>query len=210
VRGPAELVIFTDRECHLLFALLPAIDLVAGIQVLQLSAEQLHAFAQNIETALSDANAAATSLATLPGMCASWLMRDRAPTRTQSMVTARRSAAVRAREYIDRNLDRSLTLASVCRASYSSPRALEYGFREVFGVSPIAYVRLSRLSCVRRELYEAAPIHGIVTQLAMKWGFWHLSQFAKDYQELFGELPSATLNRASSRLPAVRPRAQIR
>lgn len=34
----------------------------------------------------------------------------------------------------------------------------------------------------------------------MKWGFWHLSQFSKDYCDLFGELPSITLGRASGRV----------
>jgi transcriptional regulator GlxA family with amidase domain len=29
--------------------------------------------------------------------------------------------------------------------------------------------------------------------MAMKWGFFHLARFAKDYRDQFGELPSATL-----------------
>jgi AraC-like DNA-binding protein len=111
----------------------------------------------------------------------------------------RRRAALRAREYIDTNLDQPLSLSLVCRASYASPRALEYGFREMFGLSPIAYVRCARLSRVREDLHFAQPRSKAITQLATKWGFWHLSQFSKDYRALFGESPSATLARCVTR-----------
>ena len=33
--------------------------------------------------------------------------------------------------------------------------------------------------------------------VAARWGFWHLSQFAVDYKKLFGELPSRTLRRVN-------------
>jgi AraC family ethanolamine operon transcriptional activator len=92
-----------------------------------------------------------------------------------------------------------LTIASVCHASYSSPRSLEYGFQEIFGVSPKTYIRCARLSRVRGELSLSTQVHGRVTQLAMKWGFWHMSRFSSDYYELFGELPSITLGRATAR-----------
>jgi AraC-like DNA-binding protein len=110
---------------------------------------------------------------------------------------SRRRAALRAREFIDAHLDQPLSLSRVCRASYASARALEYGFREMFGLSPIAYVRCARLSRVRHDLYFAERRPKAVTQLAMRWGFWHLSQFSKDYRALFGESPSATLARSS-------------
>jgi len=33
----------------------------------------------------------------------------------------------------------------------------------------------------------------IIADLANEWGFWHMGQFAKDYQRQFGELPRDTL-----------------
>lgn len=33
-----------------------------------------------------------------------------------------------------------------------------------------------------------------VKEAAMQWGFWHLGQFATDYQQLFAEKPSMTLH----------------
>lgn len=133
-------------------------------------------------------------------ICETWLREEYDGKLTIAPSTARCQAAIRARQYIDEHLDRPLTLACVCQASYCSPRALEYGFREIFGVSPMAYMRCARLSRVRRELHCSAYTSGRITELAMQWGFWHLSQFSKDYCELFGELPSVTLGRANGRV----------
>lgn len=109
---------------------------------------------------------------------------------------ARHRAAVRAREYIESNLEQPLKLEAMCRAAYCSARALEYAFRELFGVSPLAYAKCARLSRVRRDLLDAGVPRRSVTETATRWGFWHLGQFSKDYRSLFGELPSATLARA--------------
>ncbi|WP_408631189.1 helix-turn-helix domain-containing protein [Marinomonas shanghaiensis] len=54
------------------------------------------------------------------------------------------------------------------------------------------YLRISRLNGVRRSLVQAKNGQA-VSDIAAQWGFWHLSQFAKDYKQLFGETPSKTL-----------------
>lgn len=197
--GPVQLVAFTDREFQWMFASMPSPGVASCVQLFSLSESQLSELECHIEK--GEPQSPISQLTT------AWIPRESWPRSTASTIAARCHAAVRAREFIDHHLDQRLSLASVCRASYSSPRALEYGFQEVFGISPMAYVRCSRLSRVRRELYVAPAVNGIVTQLAMKWGFWHLSQFSKDYYELFGELPSATLSLRNSdsrvrRLPA--------
>jgi AraC family ethanolamine operon transcriptional activator len=33
----------------------------------------------------------------------------------------------------------------------------------------------------------------LINEIAHRWGFWHMSQFATDYHRFFGELPSETL-----------------
>lgn len=105
---------------------------------------------------------------------------------------ARHRAALRARDYIDAHLDRRLSLPELCREAYTSARALEYGFRELFGITPMAYARCARLARVRRHLRDADGDRLSVTEAATRWGFWHLGQFSKDYKSLFGESPSAT------------------
>jgi len=58
-------------------------------------------------------------------------------------------------------------------------------------------LRTIRLNGARRDLRNAASCHATVQDIAAAWGFWHLSQFASDYKDLFGELPSASLRARS-------------
>jgi AraC family ethanolamine operon transcriptional activator len=39
------------------------------------------------------------------------------------------------------------------------------------------------------------PSSETVTEVAFRWGFWHLSRFAREYRSMFGESPSETLRR---------------
>jgi AraC-like DNA-binding protein len=203
--GPVQLVTWTDREYRSWFVSMPdrSIDRLAGhIELVRTAQPKTFERCAHrwIVAAETDSSELGASTDALLGVCGAWWREASDSDRALPAPTARCQAAVRARQYIDEHLDRPLTLACVCQFSYSSPRALEYGFREVFGVSPIAYIRCARLSRVRHELFFSPHASGRITQLAMKWGFWHLSQFSKDYYELFGELPSITLGRASGRI----------
>lgn len=223
--GPTRLVIFTDRDYQALFVSMPDFRAesladeghadarspagTSRVRLMNVSEPRTRVLQRCIQRVLDEVPAGNASGLTLSftaaekillHVCGTWWREPRSHDPAICTATARCYAAVRARQYIDEHLDQPLSLASVCHASYSSPRALEYGFREIFGVSPNKYIRCSRLSNVRRELHCEPQAQGRITQLAMKWGFWHLSQFAKDYYELFGELPSTTLGRATGRL----------
>lgn len=105
----------------------------------------------------------------------------------------RRDFAVKqAVSHISQNIDEPLTVRDICHAASVSERTLQYAFMEHFGVTPKAYLRASRLNGVRRDLKTAKP-NARINDIAYRWGFWHLSQFAVDYRRQFGELPSRTL-----------------
>ncbi len=84
-----------------------------------------------------------------------------------------------------------LSIAELCVQLGLSRRTLQYAFHDALNLNPVAYLRAVRLNNVRRELRHGES----VTFAATKWGFWHLGTFAKDYRNMFGELPSATLKR---------------
>jgi AraC family transcriptional regulator, ethanolamine operon transcriptional activator len=120
----------------------------------------------------------------------------------------RRLAVERARAYIAQNLTEPIRLADLCRHARTQPRSLEYGFQELLGMSPIAYVRTIRLHRARRVLRSAAVRTRSISEIALDCGFWHLSQFALDYKLLFGEKPSVTLRRTTAQLPRSERRRQ--
>ena len=51
-----------------------------------------------------------------------------------------------------------------------------------------------RLNRVRVELMRNQKFNKI-SDIANKWGFWHMGQFAHDYHKLFNEKPSQTNGR---------------
>ena len=116
-----------------------------------------------------------------------------APTTT----SRRQRALFRAEAYVERHARESISVQDVCRAAQVSQRTLEYAFMERFGLSPKAFLTAHRLNAARRELRAAQPATHKVADIANGWGFWHLGQFAADYREQFGELPSHTLRRGN-------------
>ncbi len=101
-----------------------------------------------------------------------------------------RSAGLsKALTFIKENAHEAVTVREVCGAAQVSWRTLDYAFREHFGVTPKQYLKAIRLSAVRRELHSAGPTAKI-SDVANRWGFWHMGQFAADYRSHFGELPS--------------------
>ena len=108
-------------------------------------------------------------------------------------------ALKRSTAFIEDSGGQSLTVREVCEVSGASWRTLDYAFKERFGVSPKAYLRTRQLNAVRKDLRASGPGEYTVRDVAARWGFWHMSQFAADYRKLFGELPSDTLRGKLSR-----------
>jgi AraC family ethanolamine operon transcriptional activator len=106
----------------------------------------------------------------------------------------RRYSLVKKAEEISKSYrDKPLTLQKLCEELQTSRTALSSGFEEVFGISPMAYIKIQRLNGVRRALMNTDPNIKTVMDVAQEWGFWNAAHFAKDYKEMFGELPSKTL-----------------
>lgn len=115
--------------------------------------------------------------------------------------TLRRYPIVKKAEEIAQSyIDKPLTLKQLCDALETSSSALAYGFQDIFDLSPMAYIKIQRLNGVRRALKKADPDTKTVMQLAYEWGFWSSGHFARDYQKMFGELPSETLRLVSPKL----------
>jgi AraC family transcriptional regulator, ethanolamine operon transcriptional activator len=115
---------------------------------------------------------------------------------TRDARVQQRIAVERAREYIRGKLAEPLPLSELCRYAHVQARSLEYGFREITGLSPIAYVKSLRLNAVRRHLSRSDAAEQSISEIALDHGFWHLSQFAADYRKFFGETPTSTRHRA--------------
>ena len=94
-------------------------------------------------------------------------------------------------DYIQSHVREVITINELCRACATTSRTLERVFREEFSVTPKRYLTLLKLSGIRHELCQLNQEKSI-RDIAISWGFWHMSQFAQDYKNHYGELPSQT------------------
>jgi transcriptional regulator GlxA family with amidase domain len=120
---------------------------------------------------------------------------DRADHRPGTALTSSRGRIHRVLDYIDQHANEPLTTADLTQVAGVSARGLQDGFQKQVGMSPMAYVRNARLERAHADLL-ANPTSMSVTDVAMRWGFFHLSRFAGQYRRRFGVLPSTTVKRA--------------
>jgi AraC-like DNA-binding protein len=114
----------------------------------------------------------------------------------------RREAPPRRRDSVQAAIDLiaaedsgELSLGDIAIRAGVGLRALELGFRHELDMTPLQYLRMSRLQRARADLQTAGPSSGVlVGEVAQKWGFFHTGRFSKLYFERFGEHPSATAN----------------
>ena len=95
------------------------------------------------------------------------------------------------------NLEKPLTLKQLAEDLESSSATLSRAFQELFGMSPMRYLKVRRLNAVRQHLKANDPESCFIATLASQFGFYHQSHFTKDYKAMFGELPSETLRKTA-------------
>lgn len=99
----------------------------------------------------------------------------------------------RAEEYIEANLLEPVMVADIAAAAGVSVPTLNRAFRSKRGLGPKAFLKRRRLELLRRDLLASDPGQNTVTQLAARYGFFHMGQLAIDYKRAFHESPSKTL-----------------
>ena len=104
----------------------------------------------------------------------------------------------RAIEYMDVNLAAPITIADIAEASAVAGRTLFQYFRDFRGTSPMRHLRDARFYRVRQALCEAESGESVAA-IARTWGFSHMGRFAVEYRKRFGESPSQTARKRSTR-----------
>ena len=121
--------------------------------------------------------------------------KDINPTRVERTRQAQSRIVKAAEDHAMAHIGERLYVTDLCRAAAASERNLEYAFKKVMGLTPVAYLTRLRLHRVRQALLAAKEGATTVSVEALNWGFWHFGEFSRAYKECFGELPSDTLRR---------------
>jgi AraC-like DNA-binding protein len=103
----------------------------------------------------------------------------------------------KATAFIQSHLEEDITLTDIADAVGVCPRVLQKAFSQCCDRSPMRFLAQTRLYQIRRDLENPiAPTN--VTDVMMRYGFTQGGKFAKEYYNLFGEKPSATIKRSKS------------
>ncbi len=99
----------------------------------------------------------------------------------------------RAEDYIHAHGNDIASVGDLTAAVGVSATTLRDAFQHFRGISPMQYVRQSRLDRARETLVQALqPSDVRIADLALNCGFTHLGRFAQAYRERFVESPSQT------------------
>ena len=110
---------------------------------------------------------------------------------------AQRHAAIigRFHQFIERYADEAMYLPELCKEVGASERTLRACCHKHLGMGPKRYLRVLRMNMFRKALQESTTATATVTEIATSYGFWQFGRLAAEYKALFGEAPSATLQR---------------
>ncbi|MCA9878583.1 MAG: AraC family transcriptional regulator [Thermomicrobiales bacterium] len=97
-----------------------------------------------------------------------------------------------AEAYIEAHWDQPITIENLAQLTSVSARSLFHAFRKTRGYSPMAFVKQVRLRQARQMLLTAGPTLTVMS-VAYRCGFRNPGNFAREYREAFGELPSRTI-----------------
>ena len=101
----------------------------------------------------------------------------------------------RFRRAVEEDPEQPLYIPELCTAIGVADRTLRVCCQEQLGMSPKRYLLLRRMNLARGALRDGSPDTTTVTGIAAQYGFWQFGRFAGAYKSLFGEAPSATLQR---------------
>lgn len=100
-----------------------------------------------------------------------------------------------AEAFIEAHWDQPITIENLAYLTNVSARSLFHAFRQTRGYTPMAFVKQVRLRQARQMLLAAGPAT-TVASVAYQCGFRNPGNFAREYREAFGELPSRTIGAA--------------
>ena len=97
---------------------------------------------------------------------------------------------LKALEYILYKDLQDMSIEELVEKTGLKKRSLEYAFHEYATVSPKRFIQALRLNNFREDILQNKDP---VSDTAIRHGFTHHGQLARDYKLLFGEMPRDTL-----------------
>lgn len=98
------------------------------------------------------------------------------------------------RDFLYEKVEHSIVISEIATELGISESQLHHAFKQEYGLSPKKYLLYLRYNAARKDLYLGHPHTDTVMDIAQKYQFYHMGHFSMEYQKLFGQKPSETLN----------------
>ena len=103
-------------------------------------------------------------------------------------------------EFLNKNIHSDLAIEQFFRDMKISPRTAYHSFNKLYNITPKQYLMGLKMSEVRTILMTHEGNQILISEIAQRFGFTHMSQFSKTYQQYFNELPHQTLLNARNKI----------
>lgn len=100
----------------------------------------------------------------------------------------------KAMRYIHEHFARPITIGDIAEKLQISSRSLQLGFKVELGMTPVQYLRETRLR-EARHLLMTAPESDMIADICDRVGFNHFGRFSVEYRQRFHESPHETRQR---------------
>lgn len=100
--------------------------------------------------------------------------------------------------FIEANPAQAIDLDTLSKNVYASRRAIQYAFSELTGLSPIQYIKTSKMNRIRKQLLDADHRVSNISDVLNTWHISNFGRFSAEYRELFNEGPKETIARKVS------------
>jgi AraC family ethanolamine operon transcriptional activator len=101
----------------------------------------------------------------------------------------------RALHLVESNPTHFFNLDEIAKESFASKRSVQYAFTSLIGLSPMRYIKISRINDIRKELRTQGKTSNF-TSIIAKYAFSNVGRMSREYTEFFGERPRDTLRSA--------------
>jgi AraC-like DNA-binding protein len=93
------------------------------------------------------------------------------------------------------NINATYTIADMVEDLKISKRTIQHGFKHYLGFTPKEYQQYIRLNGIRKTILSVKDPHMTLSEIAVKYNYFHLGHFSAEYKKFFGESPSETLRK---------------
>jgi AraC family ethanolamine operon transcriptional activator len=98
------------------------------------------------------------------------------------------------RDLLHKSVDQDINISMLTQEFNISESQLHYAFKSNYGLTPKKYLQMLRFNAVHKELQRADSSQQTVSEIAMKYNFWHMNHFSAEYKKIFSQTPSQTLH----------------